>query len=98
MSGGAFLSFLCDVARRSAMEGWVLFPAQDENLELVARNCDTLSRVYRLVTQPWDVLKWAHDKKLMNAIAEGAEIPHPRTWYPASEDELREVRQRGPPA
>ncbi len=91
MYGRAFLSFLCDVARRSAMEGWVLFPVQDENLELVARNCDSLSRVYRLVTQPWDVLKWAHDKKLMNAIAEGAGVQHPRTWYPASEDDLREA-------
>ncbi len=88
MYGTAFLDFLLDLGRRESLEGWILFPAQDENLELVARNCDSLSGVYRLVTQPWDVLKWAHDKKLMHAIADGAGVDHPRTWYPASEDAL----------
>jgi D-aspartate ligase len=91
MYGGAFLTFLLDLAERDAMEGWVLFPAQDENLELVARNAEPLSRAYRLVTQPWDVLKWAHDKRLMNVIADGAEVHRPRTWYPASEDDLRQA-------
>jgi len=88
MSGTAFLNFLLDLPRRDGLEGWVLFPAQDENLELVARNVEALAAVYRLVTPPWDVLKWAHDKKLMHVIADGAGVAHPRTWYPTSEDDL----------
>ena len=89
MHGNEFLNFLLDVARRNGLEGWILFPAQDETLEMVARNCDSLSKVYRLVTQPWSVLKWAHDKKLLHVIAGGAGVQHPRTWYPASEGEIR---------
>jgi predicted ATP-grasp superfamily ATP-dependent carboligase len=92
MSGTAFVDFLLDVARRDGLEGWLLFPAQDENLEEVARNREALAAVYRIVTQPWDVLKWAHDKKLMHVIADGAGVAHPRTWYPASEDELRKAK------
>jgi len=91
MYGTAFLDFLLDLGRRESLEGWILFPAQDENLELVARNCDSLSGVYRLVTQPWDSLKWAHDKKLMHAIADVAGVDHPRTWYPDSENALLEA-------
>jgi D-aspartate ligase len=91
MSGTAFLDFLLEIPRREALEGWLLFPAQDENLELVSRNWESLSSVYRLVTQPWSVLKWAHDKKLLHVIAEGAGVQHPRTWYPASEDALLRI-------
>jgi D-aspartate ligase len=96
MSGAAFLDFLLDVGRRGGMQGWVLFPTQDENLELVARNYESLSDFYRLVTQPWSILKWAHDKKLLHVIAEGAGVGHPRTWYPPSENELRTMDIRFP--
>jgi len=96
MYGAAFLDFLLDVGRRGDMQGWILFPTQDENLELVARNVESLSNAYRLVTQPWSILKWAHDKKLLHVIAEGAGVSHPRTWYPASEDELHTMDIRFP--
>jgi predicted ATP-grasp superfamily ATP-dependent carboligase len=96
MHGTAFVNFLLDVAHHEALEGWVLFPAQDETLELVAQNWESLSKVYRLVTQPWSVLKWAHDKKLLHVIAEGAGVHHPRTWYPASEDALHAMDIRFP--
>ena len=91
MRGPSFLTYLCDLARREGLDGWVLIPCQDETLELVSRDCESLSRAYRLTTQPWGILKWAHDKKLLHVVAEGAGVRHPKTWYPGAETDLREM-------
>lgn len=96
MSGPAFLEFLIGLARHHAMQGWVLIPAQDEALEAVARGTDSLSAAYRLVTQPWGTLKWAHDKRLLHAVAAGAQVAHPTTWYPESEEDLGKLDLRYP--
>ncbi len=71
------------------LEQWVLFPLQDEVVEFVARNASPLAAIYQLATQDWDVVQWICDKRLTYRLAEETGIAYPRTWYPASEDELR---------
>jgi predicted ATP-grasp superfamily ATP-dependent carboligase len=88
MWGPQFLSFLLTLAQEHDLERWVLFPLQDEVVELVARNAQRLAGTYRLVTQPWDTLRWAHDKRLAYQVAKEVGIDCPKTWYPASEKEL----------
>jgi D-aspartate ligase len=91
MCGPAFLDFLLELGVREDLTGWVLMPAQDEALELVAQNWERLSHAYRLITQPWEVLRWAHDKRLLNQAADEVGLPHPHTWYPRNEDELQRL-------
>ena len=67
----------------------MLFPSTDEVVELIARNTEQLSNVYQLVTQAWDVVKWANDKRLTYRMAQELGVPFPKTWYPANEDDLR---------
>jgi D-aspartate ligase len=88
MSGPPFVKFLTDLAEAHRLNGWVLLPMQDQVVELVARNTDELSRAYRLVTQPWETLRWAHDKRLAYRVARELGIACPTTWYPADEAEL----------
>jgi len=64
MEGDAFLNFLLRIAKEHHLEKWVLFPLQDEVVEFVARNTEQLAKVYQLVTQDWEVIRWAHDKRL----------------------------------
>ena len=96
MSGAGFVNFLVELARREGMRGWVLIPAQDEALEAVARNTDTLAAAYRLVTQPWSTLKWAHDKRLLQAVAAEARVAHPTTWYADGVENLHALDIRYP--
>ncbi len=70
------------------MESFVLWPVQDDALEMVARNRELLAPAFRLITPPWDVLKLAHDKKLLHDAADEVGVPHPRTWYPVDERSL----------
>jgi predicted ATP-grasp superfamily ATP-dependent carboligase len=91
MRSGAFVHFLLDLAQRASLKGWVLWPAQDDALELVARNATLLSASYRLITQPWEVLRMAHDKRCLHQAADEAGVAHPRTWHPADERALEEM-------
>jgi D-aspartate ligase len=89
MEGDAFLNFLLSIAKEHRLEKWVLFPLQDEVVEFVARHTEQLAQVYRLVTQNWEVIRWAQDKRLTYRMAEEIGIPYPKTWYPTGEDDLK---------
>jgi predicted ATP-grasp superfamily ATP-dependent carboligase len=95
MSSVALLDFLLEIAGRGA-EGWVLWPAQDDALELVARNSKRLSTAYKVITPPWEVLRQAHDKRLLHEAADEVGVQHPRTWYPPSERSLQALQVEFP--
>jgi D-aspartate ligase len=88
MEDESLVAYLITFGKKHALDGWVLFPMQDEVVELVARHACDLGTVYRLATQDWSVLQWAGDKRLTDHMAAQAGVPYPRTWYPASADEL----------
>src|SRR5579859_6825668 len=83
-----FLNFLIRIGKEYGLEQWVLFPAQDEVVELVSRNTHRLAQIYQLVTQDWGIVQWANDKRFTYRMAEELGIPYPKTWYPASEGNL----------
>ncbi len=91
MQGEAFLKFLLVLAKEHHAERWVLFPLQDEVVEFVAQNAQELGKLFRLVTQDWSIVRWACDKRLTHRLAQDAGVPYPKTWYPASEADLRSM-------
>ncbi len=88
MDDDAFVPFLLSIGKQYHLEQWVLFPTQDEVVQLVSCNAPQLSQVYRLVTQDWSVIKWANDKRFTYRMAQETGVPCPGTYYPANEDEL----------
>ncbi len=91
MQGEEFLHFLVALAR-SGLEGWVLFPLQDETVEAVARATDLLAAHYHLTTPPWEIAQHALDKRLTQRLAAATGVPAPETWFPDSDHGLDEVR------
>jgi predicted ATP-grasp superfamily ATP-dependent carboligase len=89
MQGAAFVQFLLTLGKEYQLEQWVLFPQQDEVVELVARHTSDLAVMYQLLTPPWEIVQWAIDKRLTYRMAEELEVPFPKTWYPTSEDDLK---------
>jgi predicted ATP-grasp superfamily ATP-dependent carboligase len=81
------VAYLIDLAEEHGLSGWVLFPTADETAVLVARHEAELSRRFVLTTPPWDVLRWAYDKRLTNRLAQAVGVAHPRTWHPRTADE-----------
>lgn len=91
MWGPGFLDFLIRLGTVEGFGQWVLMPMQDEVVELVARNHEALSSIFRLVTQDWEIVRWAHDKRLAHQVAAELHIPTPRTWYPVNAEDLQRM-------
>jgi predicted ATP-grasp superfamily ATP-dependent carboligase len=92
MGSAALPGFLMNVADKAGMHGFVLWPVQDDALELVSVNRELLSPAFRLITPSWSVLSQAHDKRLLNAAADEVGVWHPRTWYPVDERSLQTLQ------
>jgi D-aspartate ligase len=82
---------LLRLAREAGLTGWTLFPTSDHTVAAVARAYDELGELFKLTTPPWDVLRWAHDKRLTVQLAEKVGIESPRTFFPKDRDELADL-------
>jgi predicted ATP-grasp superfamily ATP-dependent carboligase len=87
---------LLELANRHGMKGWVLFPAADAEVQLVAQNHAGLSKVFRLVTPAWDVAQWALDKTLTYRRAATLGIDHPKTYQPRDRRDVENLDCRFP--
>lgn len=88
MDDPAFLPFLLKLGEEYHLRQWVLFPMQDEAVTFVACHVPQLADVYRLVTQEWEIVRLANDKRQTYRLAQEVGVPYPRTCYPRSEEDV----------
>jgi protein-S-isoprenylcysteine O-methyltransferase Ste14 len=81
------VSYLLDLCERYGLNGWALFPSDDETAASVARRHSTLATRFRLTTPPWDTLRWAYDKRCTYEVAASLGIDQPPTFFPRNRDE-----------
>jgi len=84
----ALLSFLVDLGKKEDLKGWVVYPNDDETVRFLAKHKDQLEEHYRIPTPPWDIVKFAYEKRLTYQLAERIGIAVPRTFYPTSVEDL----------
>jgi D-aspartate ligase len=83
------VDYLVDVGRVHGLEGWALYPGDEESAALLARNRETLGEHYRhTVLAPWETLRWAYDKRLTYELAARLGIAHPSTHQPSGRDDV----------
>ncbi len=92
----AYAQFLCDLAGKEKLQGWVVFPNSDEGVYLLSKNKALLERHYRIPTPSWDIIQNVYIKKNTYQIAEKHGIAVPKTYYPASMEELLHLELRYP--
>jgi predicted ATP-grasp superfamily ATP-dependent carboligase len=87
----ATVDALLDLARRRRLDGWVVYPTREETVAALSRHRDELGARLRIPTPPWEVTKWAWDKRNTYRRAAELGIPTPRTWYARSEADVAAV-------
>lgn len=80
LSDGIFPDFLIDLAKREGVEGWVLFPNNDECVKMLSMHRDTLNGWYRNPVPSWEIVKKFYHKENAAQIAEQIGIPVPRRY------------------
>jgi D-aspartate ligase len=70
---------------------WALFPSADHSAAFVAQHYEALASQFALTTPPWDVLRWAYDKRLTHELASLAGVDYPLTMYPGSRRDLEDA-------
>ena len=90
------LAYLTDLAARHRLDGWVLFAGGDAEVRFVAQNHAALGAIFTLTTPPWDVIRWAYDKRWMNTLAAELGLEQPFSRYPRSRHDLAKLGIRFP--
>jgi predicted ATP-grasp superfamily ATP-dependent carboligase len=70
--------------QRHELDGWVVFPVNDEYVESIATHHERLSSIYRLTTPPLEITKFALDKRLTYRRAAELGIATPWTSLASS--------------
>lgn len=68
-----------------------LVPTNDDNVALVAKNLDQLSKHFLIPLPHWEIVGEIFDRAKCYARARAAGINVPRFWLPASDTEMQEV-------
>jgi D-aspartate ligase len=82
------IEFLLNLVRQHDVKGWLLVPTDDEGARLIAQYHDILGEHFNLTTPPWDVLRWAYDKRLTYTLSRKVNVDSPWTACPVSRKEL----------
>lgn len=85
------VSAVLETGTRLGLDGWVLYPTRDETVAAFSRHRSRLAQQFRVPTPPWEIVRQAWDKRETYSLAQRLGIPVPRTWYPATADELGEI-------
>jgi predicted ATP-grasp superfamily ATP-dependent carboligase len=82
------VDYLIQLCIQYGLTNWSIHPTTDESAALVARNEILLRSHYLLTTPPWEVMRWAYDKRLTYRLATDLAIDHPWTFLPQNRAEL----------
>jgi predicted ATP-grasp superfamily ATP-dependent carboligase len=90
-NGEKFNDFMHSISSRYGLEGWVVFPTEDESVFFLSQYRKDLSDQFRITTPCWDIIRHAYDKRFTYRTAEKIGLPIPGTWYPDSKEELQSL-------
>jgi predicted ATP-grasp superfamily ATP-dependent carboligase len=88
--------FLLETGRQESLEGWVLFPNNDETVKLLSKHSDILKTMYRVPVPAWDVVEKFYVKNNLTRYAKRVGIPTPMEYPAGSLGELLDSDPRFP--
>lgn len=88
--------FLAQLAGDKGLQGWVLFPCDDEQLRAVSQQSALLEQHYLLTTPSWQTLRLFYDKRATLALAREAGVPCPQTCTVEHSAQLADLDLRFP--
>src|SRR5262249_470251 len=92
----ARVEFLLKLSTEQGLQGWVLFPTDDEMVALVARNYELLRDHFLLTSPTKDQYGPICNKLLLHGLVSDLKVDQPWTCCPGSREELAELARSFP--
>ncbi len=92
----AFVDWL--LALGASDPGQVLYATSDDLAWIYALRESELRRHFQLLTPPFATMAGLLDKGALYTACNDAGLPTPRTWFPASREDVARIERQGPPA
>lgn len=86
-----FCDFLKAKNHQYNLQGWLLFPTDDQTVAYVSRHKRELSDDYTIWTPAWDVVERCYNKKLTYSLAKKIGIPIPESYFPEGLSDVRAI-------
>jgi len=83
---------LLSTAARHRLDGWTLFPTDDEPAAALALAHEALAERFALTSPAWNALRYAYHKRLTHCLAERVGAAYPWTRYPRDLVEAAELQ------
>jgi D-aspartate ligase len=84
-----FCDFLKEKNHQYNLQGWVLFPTDDQTVAYLSRNRGELNYYYKIWTPAWDIVECCYNKKLTYMLAKKIGIEIPESYFPKDQNEVR---------
>jgi D-aspartate ligase len=91
VSNGKLLDFLNRLISENKFQNWVVFPTNDFHVQLLSQNKEGLEKHFKVSTDKWDSVRIFYNKSETYALAKKLEIPIANTYFPESEEQLRDI-------
>jgi predicted ATP-grasp superfamily ATP-dependent carboligase len=75
-----YVNFLIQLVKREGIQGWIIFPTDDQTVYLLSRYKEILKNYYRIPTPGWEVIRNVYIKKETYRVAERNGILIPKLY------------------
>jgi len=85
------IEFLRILGEEGEYKDWLLIPTDDYYVKLLSKNKSMLEQFFKITVAKWDIIKLFFNKRNTYPLAERLGIPTPKTYYPNSLDEIKDI-------
>jgi len=87
------IDLLVYLGQEKEYSNWLLFPTDDYYVRLLSQNKNVLSKYFTVTVDDWEVIKLFFNKRYSYPLAESVSVPIPKTFYPNSIDDLKNIEK-----
>jgi len=87
---------LLRLARTHGLEGFLLVPAADADIQFVSEHRERLAEHFRIILPAWENLKTVVEKPLLYRLAHDLDVDVPRTYELSSVEQSRQIEFQFP--
>ena len=86
-----FINYLISLSFKNKFNNFILFPTNDQQVSLISKNYDILSKSFILAVPKWGISKKIINKKNTFEIAKSLGMDQPKTYFPGDLENVKTI-------